>query len=134
MKEMLHQRMFESGSYKSLPEYRHHDDQHPPPPPPDSDLNKKKRHDSDASGSTQPLAPQSSAWKTSDTKEASSSSSKQKFAPHSEQPVEDVPILDDVNISDSEDTDTVYLPKIKTRPDWLKPVPEEDIPATLKPD
>ncbi|GJY08696.1 hypothetical protein Tco_0375750 [Tanacetum coccineum] len=71
---MLHQRMFESGSYKSLPEHvalyealeasmeraqrdeffaerdksrkRRRDDQDPPPPPPDFDLNKKKRHDS----------------------------------------------------------------------------------------
>ncbi|GJR77535.1 hypothetical protein Tco_0089900 [Tanacetum coccineum] len=69
MKEMLHQRMFEAGSYKSLPEHiafyealevsieraqrdeffaerdksrkRRHDDQDPPPLP-DSNLNKKK--------------------------------------------------------------------------------------------
>ncbi|GJT31472.1 hypothetical protein Tco_0911747 [Tanacetum coccineum] len=130
MKEILHQRMFESGSYKSLPEHvalyevleasmeranrdeflakkdksrkRRRDDQDPPPPPPDSDLSKKKRHDSDASGSKQPPTSQSSAWKTSDTKEAPSSSSKQK--------------------------------SIKTRPDWLKPVPEEDRPATPEPD
>ncbi|GKB57260.1 hypothetical protein Tco_0913446 [Tanacetum coccineum] len=39
---------------------RRHDDQVPPPPLPDLDLSKKKRHDSDASGSTQPPAPQSS--------------------------------------------------------------------------
>ncbi|GKB91405.1 hypothetical protein Tco_0963677 [Tanacetum coccineum] len=78
MKEILHQRMFETGTYKSLPEHvalyealeaymeranrdeffaekdksrkRRRDDQDPPPPPPDSDLSKKKRHDSDASG------------------------------------------------------------------------------------
>ncbi|GJV24965.1 hypothetical protein Tco_1377660 [Tanacetum coccineum] len=88
MKEMLHQRMFETGSYKSLPEHvalyealeasmervqrdeflaekdkswkRRHDDQDPSSPPPkDLDQNKKKRHDSDASGSKQPPAPQS---------------------------------------------------------------------------
>ncbi|GJY50995.1 retrovirus-related pol polyprotein from transposon TNT 1-94 [Tanacetum coccineum] len=85
MKEMLHQRMFESGSYKSLPEHvalyealeasmeraqrdeflakkdkshkRRRDDQDPYPPPPDSDLSKKKIHDSGASGSSQPPAP-----------------------------------------------------------------------------
>ncbi|GJU78596.1 hypothetical protein Tco_1275666 [Tanacetum coccineum] len=89
MKEMLHQRMFESGSYKSLPEHvalyealdasmkraqrdeflaekdklckRRCEDQDPPPPLPDSDLRKKKRHDSGDSGSSQPLAPRSSA-------------------------------------------------------------------------
>nr|GEU89651.1 integrase, catalytic region, zinc finger, CCHC-type, peptidase aspartic, catalytic [Tanacetum cinerariifolium] len=33
-----------------------------------------------------------------------------------------------------EDTDTAHLSKIKTRPDWLKPVPEEDRPETPKPD
>ncbi|GKC18643.1 hypothetical protein Tco_1020793 [Tanacetum coccineum] len=55
-------------------------------------------------------------------------------ATHSEQPVEDVPILDDVNVSDSKDTNTAHLPKIKTRPYWLKPVPKEDRPATLEPD
>ncbi|GJY81762.1 hypothetical protein Tco_0494513 [Tanacetum coccineum] len=162
MKEILHQRMFEIGTYKSLPEHvalyealeasieranreeflaekdksrkRCHNDHDPPPPLPDSDLSKKRRHAFDASGSTQPPAPQSLAWKTSHTREAPSSSSKQKSAPHSEQPVEDVPIPDDVNVSGSEDTDTVHLPKIKTRPDWLKPVPEEDRPATPEPD
>ncbi|GKA93193.1 hypothetical protein Tco_0815179 [Tanacetum coccineum] len=152
--------MFESGSYRSQPEHvalyealeasmerdnrdeflaekdksrkRRRVDQDPPPPPTkeSEQSNKKKRHDSDASGSKQPPALQSSAWKTSDTREAPSSSSKQKFVPHSEQLVEEVPIPDDVNISDSEDTDTAYLPKIKTRPDWLKPIPEEDRPET----
>ncbi|GJU28325.1 hypothetical protein Tco_1166946 [Tanacetum coccineum] len=101
---------------------RRRDDQDPPPPPPDSDQGKKKRHDSDASSSKQPLDPQSSAWKTSDTREAPSSSSKQKSVPHSEQPVKEVPIPDDVNISDSEDTNTAHLSKIKTRPDLLKPI------------
>ncbi|GJR98686.1 retrovirus-related pol polyprotein from transposon TNT 1-94 [Tanacetum coccineum] len=70
MKKMLHQRMFESGTYKSLPKHvalyealeasmvraqrdeflaekdkshkRRRDDQDPPPPPPDSNLSKKK--------------------------------------------------------------------------------------------
>ncbi|GJX35599.1 hypothetical protein Tco_0247156 [Tanacetum coccineum] len=122
--------MFESGTYKSHPEHvalyesleasieranqdeflaekdksrkRRCDDQDPPPPPPDSDLSKKKRHDTGTSGSKQPPAPQSFAWKTSDTREAPSSSSNQKSVPHSEQPIEDVPIPNDMNISDSE--------------------------------
>nr|GEV13766.1 retrovirus-related Pol polyprotein from transposon TNT 1-94 [Tanacetum cinerariifolium] len=59
---------------------------------------------------------------------------KQQSAAFSEQPVKDVPIPNDVNNSDSEDTGTVHLPKIKTKPNWLKPVPEEDIPETLEPD
>nr|GEU30821.1 hypothetical protein [Tanacetum cinerariifolium] len=137
--------MFESGFYKSLPEHvalyealeasmerakkdeflvkkdksrkRRHDNQDHPPPPPDSDLSKKKRHDFDASRSKQPPAPQSSARKMSDTRKAPSSSSKQQPAPHSKQPVEDVPIPNDVNISYSEDTDAAHLPKIKPSPD-----------------
>ncbi|GKA09843.1 hypothetical protein Tco_0689276 [Tanacetum coccineum] len=83
MKEILRDRMFESGSYRShldhatlydalelsmdrenIEEFieemtksrkRRRDDQDPPPPPPkDSDQSKKKRHDPDASASKQP--------------------------------------------------------------------------------
>ncbi|GJT13314.1 hypothetical protein Tco_0860356 [Tanacetum coccineum] len=131
MKEMLHQRMFETGSYKSLPEHitlyealkasieraqrdeflaekdksrkRRRDDQDPPPPPPDSDLN------------------------------APSSSSKQQFGPHAEQPVEDISIQDFDNISDSKDTDSAHLIKTKQRPEWLKPIPDDERPATPDP-
>ncbi|GKE15922.1 hypothetical protein Tco_1423499 [Tanacetum coccineum] len=138
MKEILHQWMFESGSYRTQPKhvslYEALEASMERANRTNSDLSKKKRHDSDASSLTQPLAPQSLAMKTSDTREAPSSSSKQKSAPHSKQPVEDVPILDDVNILDSKDTDMAHLLKIKTRPDWLKHVPEEDRPATPEPD
>ncbi|GJX04016.1 hypothetical protein Tco_0189932 [Tanacetum coccineum] len=132
MKEMLHQWMFKSGSYKSLPEHvdlyesleasmecankdeflaekdksrkRRHDDQDPPPPRLDSDL------------------------------KAPSSSSKKKSAPHSEQPVKDVPIPYDMNILDSEDTNDAHLPKIRIPATWLRPLPEEDRPETPEPD
>ncbi|GKE83980.1 hypothetical protein Tco_1557722, partial [Tanacetum coccineum] len=40
----------------------------------------------------------------------------------------------DVHLSDSEDTGVSHLPKIKTRPDWLKPLPEEEAPKTPEPD
>nr|GEV80263.1 hypothetical protein [Tanacetum cinerariifolium] len=56
--------------------------------------------------------------------------SKHQSAPYQDQPVEDAPIPDDVNILDSEDTDTAHLLKIKTRPDWLKLLPGEDRPET----
>ncbi|GJU42010.1 retrovirus-related pol polyprotein from transposon TNT 1-94 [Tanacetum coccineum] len=55
------------------------------------------------------------SWKISDTRKAPSNSSKQKFASPSEQPVDDVPIPDDVHLSDLEDTGVAHLPKIKTR-------------------
>nr|GEU58743.1 hypothetical protein [Tanacetum cinerariifolium] len=75
-----------------------------------------------------------SSWKTFDTREAPSSSSKQKSASPSEQPVDDVSIPDDVHLSDSKDTGAAHLLKINTRPDWLKPLPEEEAPETPKPD
>ncbi|GKE94303.1 hypothetical protein Tco_1579158 [Tanacetum coccineum] len=133
MKEMLHQWMFETGSYKSLPEHvalyealeasmeRTQRDE------------KNKRHDSGASGSSQPPAPQSSAWKMIDTREAPSSSSKQQSGPYSEQPVEDIPMPDIANISDLEDSGSTHLPKIQPSPEWLKPILEEDRPATPEP-
>ncbi|GJZ00807.1 hypothetical protein Tco_0518236 [Tanacetum coccineum] len=40
----------------------------------------------------------------------------------------------DVHISDSEDAGTAHLLKIKTRPDWLKPIPKEERPKTPEPD
>ncbi|GJW78668.1 hypothetical protein Tco_0140350 [Tanacetum coccineum] len=141
MKEMLYQKMFESGTYKSLPEdialyealEQRRDDQDPPPPPPDSDLSKRRQHDTGASGSSQPPSPQSSAWKKSDTRDAPSSSSKQQSGPHDEQLVEYIPILNSANISDSEDTGSAHLLHVKPRPAWLKPVQEDDRPATPEP-
>nr|GEX56347.1 hypothetical protein [Tanacetum cinerariifolium] len=113
---------------------RRRDDQDPLPPPPDSDPSKKSRHDSNALGSSQTTAPQSSAWKTSDTRESPSSSSKQQSGAYSEQPVKDVPMPDTTLMSDSEDIDSAYLLKIKPRPEWLKPILKEDRPATHEPD
>ncbi|GJZ37872.1 integrase, catalytic region, zinc finger, CCHC-type containing protein [Tanacetum coccineum] len=72
----------------------------------------------------------SSAWKKSDTQDALSGSSKQQSGPHAEQPVEDIPIQDSGNISDLEDTDSAHLPKTKQRPEWLKPMPDDERPAT----
>ncbi|GKD06568.1 hypothetical protein Tco_1181542 [Tanacetum coccineum] len=130
MKEILRDRMFESGSYRSHPQHaalydalevsidhenreefieattksrkRRRDDQDPPPPPPkDSDQSKKKKHDSDASAPKQPPTQTSSAWKYSDIREAPSSSSKKNTVSQSEQPADDVLIPDDVHFSDS---------------------------------
>ncbi|GJV64374.1 retrovirus-related pol polyprotein from transposon TNT 1-94 [Tanacetum coccineum] len=144
MKEILLDRMFESGSYRSLLEHtalyealdasmerenreefmdvtaksrkRCHDDQDPHPPPPmGSDQSKKTRHDFDAF-------------------DAPSNTSKEKPNSQSEQPTDDIPIPDDMHLSYSEDTDVDHLSKIKTRPDWLKPIPEEETPETPEPD
>ncbi|GJX52414.1 hypothetical protein Tco_0280783 [Tanacetum coccineum] len=126
MKEILHDQMFESVSYKSQPEHgalyealeasmerdnmdeflakkdksrkRRRDDQDPPPPPiKESKQSKKKKRDSDAS-------------------------------------VDGIPILDVDHISDSEDTGVAHLLKIKNSPEWLKRVLEEDRTETPEPD
>ncbi|GJX96537.1 hypothetical protein Tco_0352335 [Tanacetum coccineum] len=130
MKEILHQQMFKSGSYKTHSEHadlyealkrsmardnmdefiveqaksrkRCRDDQDPPQPPPkESDQN---------------------------TRDTPSSSSKQQQASQSEQPIDDVPTSDTVHISDSEDVGVAHLPKIKTSATWLRPLPEKDRP------
>ncbi|GJT36509.1 hypothetical protein Tco_0926928 [Tanacetum coccineum] len=111
MKEILHQRMFETGSYKSLPE-----------------------HIAlyEALEASMERAQRDEFFAERD-KEAPSSSSKQQFGPYSEQPVKDIPIPDTANISDSDDTGSAHLPKNTLRPEWLKPIPEEDRPATPEP-
>nr|GEU40832.1 uncharacterized mitochondrial protein AtMg00810-like [Tanacetum cinerariifolium] len=130
MKEILYQRMFESGSYKTLSEHVALYEAL------EAYMDRANRDEflAEKDKSKQPPGPQSSAWKASDTRDAHFSSSKQQSAPHLDQPVKDVPMSGDVNISYSEDTDTAHLSKIKTKPDWLKPLPEEDRPKTPEPD
>ncbi|GJY12279.1 hypothetical protein Tco_0381588 [Tanacetum coccineum] len=155
--------MFKSGSYRSHPEHtalydalelsmdrenreefneataksrkRRRVVQDPPlPSPKDFDQSKKKGHDSDASASKQHPVQKSSAWKTSDTREGPSRSSKKKYASPFEQPIDDIPILYDVHLSDSKDTSAAHLSKIKTKPGLLQPVLEEETLETPEPD
>ncbi|GKE32412.1 hypothetical protein Tco_1451734, partial [Tanacetum coccineum] len=112
MKEMLHQRVFETGSYKSLLEHVALYEA----------LEASMEH------------AQRDEFLAEKDKEAPSSSSKQQSGPHSEQPVEDILMPDAAHISDSEDTDSANLPKIKPRLEWLKPILEEDRPETPEPD
>ncbi|GJV29495.1 hypothetical protein Tco_1385943 [Tanacetum coccineum] len=120
MKEILQQQIFESGTYKSLlehvalykaleasMEHANRDEFFTK-----KDKSRKRRRDDQ----DPPPSPDSDPSK------------KRRHA--SDASVKDVPIPDDVNVSDSKDTDTAHLPKIKTRPDWLKHVPKEDRPAT----
>ncbi|GJT85396.1 hypothetical protein Tco_1067113 [Tanacetum coccineum] len=65
------------------------------------------------------------------TKESDQSKKKKQ---DSDASADEIPIPDVEHISDSEDTGVAHLPKIKTKPDWLKPVPKEDKPETPKPD
>nr|GEW89325.1 hypothetical protein [Tanacetum cinerariifolium] len=99
MKEILHQRMFETGTYKSLPKhvalYKALE----------ASIERANR-DELLTRNGQPQAPQSSAWKKSDTQDDTLSSSKQQSGPHTEQPVKDLPMPETTNISDSEDIDS----------------------------
>ncbi|GJT38493.1 hypothetical protein Tco_0938358 [Tanacetum coccineum] len=70
MKDILHDQMFESGSYKSHPEHT-----------------------------------------TAHKLRAAMSSSKKKSTSPSKQPVDDIPVPDDMHLSESEDTDAGHLPK-----------------------
>nr|GEU71489.1 putative reverse transcriptase domain-containing protein [Tanacetum cinerariifolium] len=139
MKEILHQRMFESGSYKSLPEHvalyeileasmecsnrdeflaekdksrkQHRDDQDPPQLPPHGSVTLMPL------AKNNPLAQTSPAWKSSDTRDAPFGYSKQKSASQFEQLVEDFPAPNDIHILDLEDTYIAYLLKFMPRPD-----------------
>nr|GEX59358.1 hypothetical protein [Tanacetum cinerariifolium] len=59
--------------------------------------------------------------------------SKKQSDPHAEQPVEDIPMPDTAIISNSKDTDSSHLSKIKQRPEWLKPILDDERLATLEP-
>nr|GEV38261.1 integrase, catalytic region, zinc finger, CCHC-type, peptidase aspartic, catalytic [Tanacetum cinerariifolium] len=59
-------------------------------------------------------------------KDKSRNSFREKSASHSKQPIKEAPMPDTANISNLEDTDSACLPKIKPRPEWLKPISEEE--------
>nr|GEV06606.1 integrase, catalytic region, zinc finger, CCHC-type, peptidase aspartic, catalytic [Tanacetum cinerariifolium] len=93
--------------------------------------------DSDASASKLPSSQTSSAWKLIDIRDAPSSSSMHRFEPlfkQSDESSDDIPILDVVHDSDSEDTNNAYLPKVQTQATWFRSIPKEDRPVTSKPE
>ncbi|GKF50892.1 hypothetical protein Tco_0147359, partial [Tanacetum coccineum] len=52
---------------------------------------------------------------------------------HSEQSSDDIPMKDEGNDSDIEDTDNAHIPKVSTTT-WFKPIPESELPATPEPE
>ncbi|GJT31255.1 hypothetical protein Tco_0911530 [Tanacetum coccineum] len=127
MKEMLHQMMFETGLYKSLPEHITLYEAL------EVSMECAQRDELLAEKDKFSTSSQLSAWKKSNTRDAPSGSSKQQSSPHAEKPVEDIPIQDFDNISNLEDTDSAYLPKTKQRSEWLKPIIDDERPATPEP-
>ncbi|GJU34194.1 putative retrotransposon protein [Tanacetum coccineum] len=87
---------------------------------------KRRRHDSGASRSTQPP-----------TKDDEQSSKKPRESDpeseHSEQSSDDIPMQDEGYVSDLEDTDNAYIPKVSTTM-WFKLIPEGERPATPEPE
>ncbi|GJV56025.1 hypothetical protein Tco_1457030 [Tanacetum coccineum] len=160
MKEILHQRMWETNSYKAHEDHkklyealeksmdRDHTDQLL------TDLvearrKKKRRHDSSKtpSGSPpyQPPPPPPPAAAPSSSKTAASAeymawtTTDTRFKPFVSSIPEDLPMNDDsapdeqVHSSDDEDIGSDHIPKVNLKQDWWKPLPEEERPATPEP-
>ncbi|GJU09958.1 hypothetical protein Tco_1132354, partial [Tanacetum coccineum] len=106
------------------------------PPPKDDDQSSKKLRESNASASKQHLALTSTGWQITDTRDAGADSSMHRSDPeseHSEQSSDDIPMQDEGNDSDMEDTDNAHIPKVSTTT-WFKPIPESERPATPEPE
>nr|GEY13764.1 hypothetical protein [Tanacetum cinerariifolium] len=106
LKEILHRRMFETGTYKCLPEHVALYEAL------EASMERANRDElltkKDKSCKRRP--PQSSSWKKRDIRNAPSSFLKQQSNPHAEQPVEYIPM-----------------------PEWLKPILDDERPATPEP-
>ncbi|GJY55707.1 retrovirus-related pol polyprotein from transposon TNT 1-94 [Tanacetum coccineum] len=92
----------------------------PPPPPPlstgTSRAAQQQGSKAPSSSKTAASASQSMAWTTSDTQFESTDFT-----------------ATQVLLSDDEDSGNDHLPKVDSRQDWWKPLPEEERPATPKP-
>ncbi|GJQ92969.1 hypothetical protein Tco_0004108 [Tanacetum coccineum] len=106
------------------------------PPTKDDEQSSKKPRESDASASKQHPALTSTGWQITDTRDAVVDSSMHRSDPeseHSEQSSDDIPMQDEGNDSDMEDTDNAHIPKVSTTT-WFKPIPESERPATPEPE
>ncbi|GJW88691.1 hypothetical protein Tco_0164031 [Tanacetum coccineum] len=97
------------------------------PPTKDDEQSSKKPRESDASASKQHPALTSTGWQITDTRDAGADSSMHRSDPeseHSEQSSDNIPMQDEGNESDMEDTDNAHIPK-----DILKMEMEMEIPS-----
>ncbi|GJV78753.1 hypothetical protein Tco_1514623 [Tanacetum coccineum] len=51
-----------------------------------------------------------------------------------EQPTKDIPISDEVHVSDPEDTNNAHMPKIPDTTTWFRPIPKEERHASPEPE
>ncbi|GJU21712.1 hypothetical protein Tco_1155054, partial [Tanacetum coccineum] len=106
------------------------------PPPKDDDQSSKKPRESDASATKQHPALTSTGWQITDTRDAGADSSMHISDPeseHSEQSLDDIPMQDEGNDSNMEDTNNAHIPKVLTTT-WFKLIPESERPATPEPE
>ncbi|GJR24396.1 hypothetical protein Tco_0972923 [Tanacetum coccineum] len=106
------------------------------PPPKDDDQSSKKPRESGASATKQHPALSSTGWQITNTRDAGADYSMHRSDPesgHSEQSSDDIPMKDEGNDSDMEDTDNAHIPKVSTTT-WFKPIPESERPATPEPE
>ncbi|GJT57923.1 hypothetical protein Tco_0992977 [Tanacetum coccineum] len=78
----------------------------------------------------------STGWQITDTRDVDADSSMHRSDPeseHSEQSSDDIPMQDEGNDSDMEDTDNAHIPKVSTTT-WFKPILESERPATPEPE
>ncbi|GJS14003.1 hypothetical protein Tco_0408475, partial [Tanacetum coccineum] len=97
------------------------------PPTKDDEQSSKKPRESDASASKQHPALTSTGWQITDTRDAGADSLMHRSnveLEHSEQSSNDIPMQDEGNDSDMEDTDNTHIPKANTYATTYK-VPEE---------
>ncbi|GJW77539.1 hypothetical protein Tco_0139221, partial [Tanacetum coccineum] len=105
-------------------------------PTKDDEQSSKKPRESDASASKQHPALTSTGWQITDTRDAGADSSMHRSDPeseHSEQSSDNIPMQDEGNESDMEDTDNAHIPKVLTTT-WFKPIPESERPDTPEPE
>ncbi|GJU25274.1 hypothetical protein Tco_1163895 [Tanacetum coccineum] len=105
-------------------------------PPKDEVQSSKKPRESDASASKQHPALTLTGWQITNTRDAGADSSMHISDPeseHSEQSSDDIPMQDEGNDSDMEDTDNgPHTPQVQPLR-GIKPIPESKNPATPEP-
>ncbi|GKD24102.1 hypothetical protein Tco_1225805, partial [Tanacetum coccineum] len=97
---------------------------------------KRRRSDSATSGSAKPPLKADDQSSKKPREEAGVDSSMHMSDPeseHSEQSTDDILKQDEGNLSDMEDTDNAYIPKVSTTT-WFKPILESERPATPEPE
>ncbi|GJT79666.1 putative ribonuclease H-like domain-containing protein [Tanacetum coccineum] len=102
----------------------------------DDEQSLKKPPKSDASASKKHPALPSTGWKITDTRHVNVDSSMHRSDPESkqsEQSSDNIPMQDEGHVSNLEDTNNAYIPKVSTTT-WFKPIPKGERPATPKPE